>query len=356
MRLNTLGRMGTLVLLTWMPILLLSTLDGWAAVDSFLSDFNAHARYLVALPLLAVAEASCLPRLSTLAENFWRAGLVSPADRPLFTHITSSTRRILNSVWMEAAIVIAAYVLILTAYRHISITALPGWVYDPALKKMTPAGWWVLLVSLPLLLASMLGWLWRLLVWTRFLWKMSRMNLRLVAVHPDGAAGLGFLGYSSHVFALLACALGVLGAGHVGNALLHGASLGTQYVFALGFAAGVVVLLNLPLLVFTPHLLHAWRIGTIEYGILADHFGRDFERKWLNRMQPLDSKVLEQPDFSAAADLYQIVDRSHDIHLLPLHLKSVMLMTIAALLPFMLVALMTIPVDIVVDKLIHLLF
>src|SRR5690606_977185 len=124
-------------------------------------------------------------------------------------------------------------------------------------------------------------------------------------------------------------------------------SLGTQYPFVLGFVAGVVVLMNLPLLVFVPHLLRAWRIGTIEYGILADHFGRDFERKWLNRMQPLDSKVLEQPDFSAAADLYQIVDRSHDIHLLPIHLKSLILMVIAVLLPFMLVTLITIPLDIV---------
>jgi len=356
LRPNVVFRMGAVVLLGWMPLLILSMVDGWPAISSFLTDYNAHARYLIAAPLFIAAEGSCLPRISALVENFRRTGLVAPVDHALFNHILQDTHRILTSAWAETAMVVAAYGLVFAAYLHVPLVTMPEWVYNARFGRLTPAGWWAVLLSLPLLLTLILGWMWRLLVWTGFLWRVSRMNLRLVSSHPDGAAGLGFIGYSSQAFSLLACAIGVLGAGHVAKVVGHGASFDSNHIFILCFVAGVVLFLNAPLLVFMRHLLYAWRLGTQEYGVLAEHFGREFERKWLNRMQPLDSKALEQPDFSAATDLYQVVDRSYGMRVLPIQLKSLIMLALATVLPFIPVALMSVPFDVVVSKLLHLMF
>ncbi len=56
--------------------------------------------------------------------------------------------------------------------------------------RFSLAGWWHLLVSLPLLLILFFGWIWRLALWARFLFLMSRLNLRLIPAHPDNVGGL----------------------------------------------------------------------------------------------------------------------------------------------------------------------
>src|SRR5262245_223205 len=53
--------------LAWMPLAVLaivqSLLTGNGSARWFLSDFSVHARYLVALPALILAELDCIPRL-----------------------------------------------------------------------------------------------------------------------------------------------------------------------------------------------------------------------------------------------------------------------------------------------------
>ena len=49
--------------------------------------------------------------------------------------------------------------------------------------------------------------LWRYIVWALLLWRIASLELRLVATHPDGKAGLGFLAeypnaYSMFVFGI----------------------------------------------------------------------------------------------------------------------------------------------------------
>src|SRR5262249_692825 len=55
-------------------------------------------------------------------------------------------------------------------------------------------------VSLPITHFTLLRWYLRLLIWFRFLWQVSRLNLHLVPTHPDRAAGLAFLGKSTYAF------------------------------------------------------------------------------------------------------------------------------------------------------------
>jgi hypothetical protein len=117
----------------------------------------------------------------------------------------------------------------------------------------------------------------------------------------------------------------------------------------------VHLLFNAPLAVFTGNLSKTWRRGVFEYGALADEFGRQFESSWLAREAGVNEGILARPDFSAATDLYQIVDRVHEMRLLPVDLPSVGVLAIATLLPFVPVVLMNVPFDVIVSTLASLL-
>jgi hypothetical protein len=69
----------------------------------------------------------------------------------------------------------------------------PTWYGMTVTGKLQPtlAGWWLGCVSLPLVQFILLRWYFRLLIWTRFLWQVSRIDLRLVAIHPDRRRRLG---------------------------------------------------------------------------------------------------------------------------------------------------------------------
>ena len=75
------------------------------------------------------------------------------------------------------------------------ISLYPAWHVSTVagVEVYSPAGWWHALVSLPLLFVLLLGWIWRVLVWTRFLYLMAGLDLKLVPAHPDRTAGLRFV-------------------------------------------------------------------------------------------------------------------------------------------------------------------
>lgn len=69
---NILRRCVISVLVTWLPLLILSAIEGNATGDhvtvAFLQDFAVHARFLFAVPMLILAEAVPGPRLETAAD------------------------------------------------------------------------------------------------------------------------------------------------------------------------------------------------------------------------------------------------------------------------------------------------
>src|SRR5262245_2314365 len=77
------------------PLALLSSLRQFFAGDGafnlFLHDFGAHARFLVAAPLLVIGQSWCLTRLSDSALCFSSSGIVRPEDRRTFESHLAST-------------------------------------------------------------------------------------------------------------------------------------------------------------------------------------------------------------------------------------------------------------------------
>jgi hypothetical protein len=352
-------RAALVILIAWVPPALLSLAHGdlfsQPAAPGFLADIPTHARFLVAAPLLVLAEALCLPRLTKLAWQFLARGIVVESDYPAFQRIIQSTRRLMNATAIEILAVLVAYLfvgtLVLNRPPQHELARWLGTVQAGHLA-IAPAGWWALLVSLPLLVILLLGWLWRLILWTRFLWQVSQLHLRLIPAHPDAAAGLGFVAHSLRAFAPLGLVIGVLATGPILERVVKEGVSPLQFKFtALGTVVAVVVIFVLPLLVFMPRLLAERRRGSSHYGALATAMGREFESKWLASREALGADALEASDFSSTTDLYAVVANVYAMRVVPLELKDVALPALAALAPFIPVALLAAPLDVILSKL-----
>ncbi len=193
-----------LSLFAWLPLLILSLIDGKALGSvglPFLYDIEMHARFLLALPLLIVAELMVHQRMRLVVGQFIDREIISVEVLPKFKVVIDSAMKLRNSVVIELILVIlifvAGYYLWSTVSGMGKIGSSAGTWHTSAAgigAQLSPAGYWYSFVSRPLFQFIPLRWYFRLLIWARLLWQISRLELNLIPTHPDRAAGLGFLG------------------------------------------------------------------------------------------------------------------------------------------------------------------
>jgi hypothetical protein len=305
-------------LLAWLPLLLLSALGGHLVHGSvavpFMFDVEVHVRYLVALPLLIVAELVVHRRLRPLLKQFVERSLISEAAMPRFEAAIASAYRLRNSVLAEVLLIAFVYGIgILLIWRKHTALATATWYATPTADgyALSLAGMWYMFVSLPLFQFLLCRWYFRLFIWARFLWQVSRAELSLVPTHPDRVGGLGFLSNTAYAFAVLGVAHGALLAGLLANRIFYLDASLTQFKAEIAVVAGSVLVFFLgPLLVFTPQLAEAKRKGLREYGTLAERYVREFDAKWLRGNPPATEPLLGSADIQSLADLgssYEVV-------------------------------------------------
>jgi hypothetical protein len=320
----------------WLPPCLMAAMQslttGDASLHSFLNDYGVLARSLIAAPLLIIGQAVAGPLLGAIVRHFREAGLVSTADVSRYCDIVRSTRAYRDSSAVEVIIAIAGFVLA-AAFWTVPGPLLPAW-HHVAPGVASAASWWHQFVSLPILMLLLLSWLWRLCLWTRFLWKVSRLDLLLIPSHPDGAGGLKFIGLSLEALMLPAFALSSVIAGPLANRVVHGGAAITAFrAPVLAFAVFLLALLAGPLLLFTDKLLAAMHQGMLAYGAVARDLGLRLEQRWLGK--PMREDSLEANDFSATTDLYSIVSNVYAMNTVPLSLRNLAVLVVATLLPFL---------------------
>jgi hypothetical protein len=337
------------VMVGWLPLVVLAVAQSFILrnqmAKSFFSDFAVYARSLVAAPLLILAEADCIPRLDRVARHFLDTGLIKEPDRARVDDVIISTRRLLDSELAELIVALLSYGLVISLMIYVPPSEAPSWYWLKSdYQVLSLAGWWNALVSVPLFILLFFGWLWRVFLWARFLWLMSRLDLRLIPSHPDHAGGLMFLGDSLRAFWLVSFALGVVVAGQVANRIiLYGESLATFKHIVIGLVIFALILFVGPLTLFIGKLRETKRRGDFAYGALAGEVGRQFERRWLNRERGADEESSNAPDFSTANDLYGIAANVYGMKDFPFGLRNLGLLIAVALLPFAPVALMVMP-------------
>jgi hypothetical protein len=94
-----------LALICWLPLLVLSALGGRAlggVAVPFMRDVEAHTRFLVALPLLILAEVFVHDRIGSVVRQFLSRGIIVPEEQPRFERLIASTMRLRNSMVLES--------------------------------------------------------------------------------------------------------------------------------------------------------------------------------------------------------------------------------------------------------------
>lgn len=342
-------------LIGWLPIFVLTALASlfaWGAgLGSFAPDIAFHTRALVVAPLLILGELPCGIRLASVARRFVDNGIVAGDERVRFDAAVRSTLRLRDARLAEVLVVVLAYA---TTFTIAGVTTeSTAWRYPNTgpLPLLSPAAWWEALVSLPMLLALVFGWFWRMLLWTRFLWLVSRLKLRLVFTHPDLTGGLGFVGSSVRAFFPLACAFGLMVAGTAADAvLLHGHSIYAFRSSVLVTVAFVLVISFAPTLVFFGVLLAGQRSASGRYGAIATALGRELESKWLDGRR-IDAAAFATQDFSTTNDLYDVVARIYNVKLVPFDLRGLSFLVVATLAPFAPLVVVALPFEVIVEKL-----
>ena len=339
------------IALTWVPLLILSAAQGVALGDAvripFLHDFAGYARFLVAIPLLIVAEGLIGGHLSDVLAHFAHAGLVPDRRLPDYAAALARAARRRDSVLAEAVLVVVTCATVALARNEFPFpfSTWRSLVID-SVHVRTWAGWWNLVMGMGLFHFLIWRWIWRLFIWYALLWRLSRLDLQLTPTHADQAAGLGFVGDAQRFFWVIVSAISVSIAGVLADEIVFGGAALQGFKFTIaGYVLIVLFVFLGPLLMFVPMLAKAKVKWMHEYSALGIRHNRMFDAKWVQGDNPAGDTPLGAPDISSLADLggaYQSLARMRPI---PFDPRDALALALAALIPLAPLLLTVYPLD-----------
>lgn len=345
--------------IAWLPLLLLAALQGHLVGGvqvPFLFALDVHVRLLMALPLLIAAELYVHEWSRGIVAQFLDRGLIAAEDRIRFKGIVNSALRLRNSVILELLLIVLAFAGHWAAlFLSLNATAWYGAWVDGRLH-FTPAGYWLAWISLPLFRFIVLRWYFRLFIWYRFLWQVSRLPLCLNTLHPDRAGGIGFLARSMFAFAPVLLAQTIITSGAIANRIWHeGAQLPAFKIEIAGILIFLLLLVLVPLTFFSVQLTYAKRKGMREYGNVASVYVRDFRDKWIEGRNPDAERLLGAGDIQSLADLGNSFAVAKETRLVPFGKEQVFSLAIILVTPLLPLLLTVIPLEEMIDGIVGLL-
>lgn len=347
------------VAVAWVPPAALSALRGGAALLSFLTDYATQSRFLIILPVLILASPNVHERLCLVAHHL---EIFIPQNQlARFQTNWASFERLRDSRVALAIILLVTYGAVLGLAENLgpeSSAVLPWWRYGGGgFRWASLAGTWAVFISYPILIYFTLLWLWRQLLWTRFMRSTARLDLRLIAAHPDGLGGIGLIESAFRGQRPFSFCMGAAVAGAVANRVLHHGEALTSFGYDAAFLVGAVLLVCVaPYFVFTPKLMQMRRRGMLSYGEFACFVGEQFEKKWLKQPGAFNQDVITASDFSATNNLYGIVRNIDDIRMVPVGRFDFYVVLVVAFVPAIPVLIGSIPFDVIVRGAVKLLF
>ena len=232
------GRSAVLIAIGWLPLLVITALLNPAALRSLLTDYRVYVRLFVAIPVLLTGEIFLDSRFRTVLRSIDESNLLDESDTAHMGGVMATITRLRDSLLPELLILALLMVYVITSY-HGLVDATP-WLGQGESSDihLTAAGWYGVLVGAFLWNFLLALGLWHWFLWIFFAFHLSKRNLKIVATHPDGHGGIGFLGLTGEAFAptafVVAC---VIGATWRQNILHHGTHVMSYKVPAIVLAA-----------------------------------------------------------------------------------------------------------------------
>jgi hypothetical protein len=336
-------------LLAWAPIALWAWFTGRAVSAEFneplITHFGVHVRFLVAVPLLILAEGLLHSLTTSLLPQFVRSGLVPEAALPRFRQVLSDTAR-----WRDATLPWIAIVGLAVAIATIPEIANRAHELDWAAKAEGTSphlgfgGWWLLYVGRPIYLVLVLGWFWRVVLLALLFARIAALGLSLVPTHPDRLGGLGFTERIPVAFAPVALAIGtVLAARWTHDVVYHGADPLSLRIQMVAFVVVAVAIFAAPSLALSGCLRRAKKQALLEYGALVGKHGRLVRERWIEGKRLADDALLNAPELGALADTQAAYDAVKRMRTLPLGKSSIAPLALAAAAPMVVVLATKVP-------------
>lgn len=314
---------------------------GWG----FFTDGTVYTRYLIAIWAMIATERYADSRVIILTRQFREARLVRDEDLPMLARALGLADRRSSSWLAEGVILVFALIWPgLTAHYAVALagtswegTAVGGQV------TLSWAGEIARFLSTPLFLFLALRWLWRFLVWTGLLFRISRLPLQLTPLHPDRSGGLGFLAVFPGIFSGFIFALSCV----VASAMVKELGLARHDPNVVWFAIAAWIAFNLilflgPLLVFAGPLLAARERALLEYGRLANQHNLALHRKWIDGGKS-GEELAGTSDLGMAANLNSAIQSIRAMQFVPVDRATVVQLVVAAGLPMLAVAAQLMP-------------
>jgi hypothetical protein len=304
----------------------------------FLLNAEVQGRFLIAMPLLIVAELGVHLRMRRIVAQFFNRDLIADEDRPRVQAAIESAMRLRNSIAAELTLIVVIYAVGIPMREYIAVDA-STWASGTAasesgLINLSLAGWWHALISVPIFQFLLLRWYFRVFIWARFLWRLSQLNLKLVPTHPDRVGGLGFLNNVVYAFAPVLMAHGVLLSGLIADRIFFdGAELPQFMVEIIGGVGALVLLVLFPLMAFVGQLARLKRTGLGEYGGLAQRYVREFDAKWLRGGPEPAEPLMGSADIQSLADLANSFQVIREMRFVPFSKETIMQLAFVTLVP-----------------------
>lgn len=356
-------RIVLIALMAWLPLLLISLFSGHALSGEvavpFIKDVEVHTRFLLVLPLMVAAELLVHVRLRGVVQQFTARELFATEDLPRFRAAVERAMKLRNSVPAEILMVIAVYTLGTFIWRQVDFIHSHTWYATPGANgpQLSAAGFWYAYVSLPMFQLLVLRWYFRIFIWARFLWQVSRIPLRLLPTHADRLGGLSFVAGSFYAFGPLAAAHGAWLASVLANRIFHEGAQLIAFKLEIGLLVLFLQVLMLgPLLVFAPQLAQAKRDGKREYGILVMRHNREFEEKWLRNPHSPNKELLGASEMSSLIDLGDSFSVIQEMRSVPVTRDAMVFLAVVTVAPLLPLLLTMMSVEELLRKLIGVLF
>ena len=338
-----------LVGLTWVPLAVLAFLGGVGkgpGGENFFKDIAAYMQLLLGLPLFVVAERIVSVHTREAAIQFVSTGAIRHQDATRLNKFHGTIQRLRKSMTSDLVCVAIAYFLsVMTILPMLDDEKRTWHAYIPEggiHEVLSAAGWWELLVALPLLNYWWLRWIWKIILWSYYLFRLSRFRLRLLASHPDRTGGIGFLSDVQTRFGLVILAYGIT---NVASTIAYkmafeGATLGDHSVWGplVGFVISAPLLFTIPLFMFTKQLHRAKKRAEERYNRRAIERAIGFEQKWLDPRSHGKHDAAAEAELTGLSNLNAVYDHIRRMRVVPFDARSFLeltMQTVGSLLPIL---------------------
>ena len=340
-----------LALVCWFPLAIISfvQLGGEQFYLLFIRDIATHVRFLLVLPILLFARRSLNKSFNNMIGIFLETKIIGPENAAAFQKVMDWIMKWRNSWLVDILLILLVYSSFFVQQTSLitnSVSYAPWLLYH---NNITPAGWWYLVFSLPIIQLLLYRWMYTILLWIIFLRKISKLDLHLSAPHPDGMGGLGFVKYTQLGYFPVAFAFSSLTAGALNNMIIFSEASVQDYKVLMGsLFIFVLLLFILPLLVFVPLLASVKRKYFIAYSTQAWPFARKYEEELINFHKTEETK----PDSSWHVDMVDSFEKTANMKIVLIDKTILGAFVFAVVLPFMAVVAQKIPLKEIIVTLI----